>query len=149
FPNMYDRMGHQEHFLAETTRLAMKPQLPLVGPQATMGLLLQRPTELEIFTALVRDSRRGAPGMRTPDGRYGDGSGQVPTFTDYDWTTNEERIRGIVYNFINLAPAPSTLTLSDPGRRTPSGARKGGIPKYLQNVASYEWYKSKFVNRQN
>src|SRR5690606_20401486 len=24
FPNMYDRMGHQEHFLAETTRLAMK-----------------------------------------------------------------------------------------------------------------------------
>ncbi len=147
FPNMYEGMRHQESFLEDTTRLAMKPQLPLVGAGATMGLLLQRPVELEIFTALVRDPKRNAAGLRTPDGHYADGAGQVPTFTDYDWCTNEERIRGLVYNFINLAPAPSTLTLSDPGRRTPDGARQGGIPKYLQNVASYEWYKSKYVNR--
>lgn len=147
FPNMYEGLQYTENFLADTTRLAMKPQLPLVGAGATMGLLLQRPTELEVFTALVRDPKRSAAGARTPDGKYADGAAQVPNFTDYDWSTNEERIRGIVYNFMNLAPAPSTLTLSDPGKRTPTGAREGGVPKYLQNVASYEWYKSKFASR--
>jgi hypothetical protein len=40
------------------------------------------------------------------------------------------------------------LTLSDPGTKQPNGTRKGGVPKYLQNVASYEWYKAKFVSRQ-
>lgn len=149
FPNMYDGMNHSQNFLEETTRLSMKPQLPLVGPTATMGMLLQRPTELEVFTALVRDPARAAARVRSPDGKYADGAGQTPVFTDYDWSTNEERIRGIVYNFINLGPAPSTLTLTDQGRRTPTGARAGGVPKYLQNVASYEWYKSKFVARQS
>lgn len=148
FPNMFEGLQFSQNFLNETTRVSMKPQLPLVGAGVTMGMLLQRPTELEVFTALVRDPKRVSQQKRTPDGKFGDGEGQVPTFTDYDWTTNEERIRGIVYNFINLAPAPSTLTLSDPGRKTPSGTRKGGVPKYLQNVASYEWYKSKFVQRQ-
>ena len=46
-----------------------------------------------------------------------------------------------------MAPAPSALTMSDPGKRTPSGARRGGVPKYLQNVVSYEYYKSKFMAR--
>lgn len=148
FPNMYDGMQFSENFLEVTTRLAMKPQLPLVGAGVTQGMLLQRPTELEIFTAMVRDPKRPMAQKRTADGHFADGAGQVPTYTDYDWTTNEERFRGIVYNFINLAPAPSTLTLTDPGKKSPSGTRKGGVPKYLQNVASYEYYKSKFVGRQ-
>lgn len=148
FPNMYDQMSYRENFLAETTRLAMKPQLPLVSAGATQGLLLQRPTEVEIFSAIIRDSTRKTNQKRSPDGKYGDSEGQAPTFTDYDWTTNEERIRGIVYNFMNLAPAPSTLTLTDPGKRQPSGTRKGGVPQYLQNVASYEYYKSKFLTRE-
>lgn len=147
FPNMFDSMSFSENFLQETTRLAMKPQLPMVSAGITQGLLLQRPVELEVFTALVRDPTRRTPLKRTPDGQFSDGAGQVPTFTDYDWSTNDERIRGIVYNFVNLAPAPSTLTLADPGRRQPTGARTGGVPKYLQNVASYEWFKSKFVAR--
>lgn len=148
FPNMYDSLNFNESFLQETTRLAMKPQLPMISAGVTQGMLLQRPTEVEVFTALVRDPKRRTPLKRTPDGQFSDGAGQVPTFTDYDWSTNEERIRGIVYNFMNLAPAPSTLTLTDPGKKQPTGARKGGVPKYLQNVASYEWFKSKFVARQ-
>jgi hypothetical protein len=149
FPNMYDGLQWSEDFLGEPTRLSMKPQMPTGIPAGvTQGLLLQRPTELEVFYSLVRDPKRVAQLKRTPDGNYADGAGQVPTFTDYDWATNEERIRGIVYNFVNLAPAPSTLTLGDPGARQPSGTRVGGIPKYLQNVASYEWYKSKFAARQ-
>lgn len=148
FPNMYDGMRFSENFLEVTTRLAMRPQLPMLTAAVTQGVLLQRPTELEIFTALVRDPARRTLLKRTPDAKFADGAGQVPTFTDYDWTTNEERMRGIVYNFINLAPAPSTLTLTDPGKKSPTGQRKGGVPKYLQNVASYEYYKSKFVGRQ-
>lgn len=149
FPNMYDQFTYNENFMHEPTRLSMKPQLPLVSRNLTQGLLLQRPTELEIFTGLVRDASRGSLKKRTPDAKFADGFSQVPTFTDYDWSTNEERIRGINYNFINLAPAPSTLTMSDPGKRTPAGARKGGVPKYLQNVASYEYYKAKFGARQS
>jgi hypothetical protein len=148
FPNMYDRLSSQEDFLNQTTRMQMRPQLPLLNQQVTMGLYLLRPTELEIFTALTRDPEFGTSKRRSPDGKFGDGAGQAPTFHDYDWATNEERIRGIVYNFINLAPAPSTLTLSDPGKREPSGVRVGGMPQYLQNVASYDFYKSKYAPRQ-
>lgn len=148
FPNMYEHQNHTESFLEDPTRLSMKPTLPLVGASATMGLLFQRPTELEVFTAMIRDPQRNASAKRSPDGTYGDAAGQTPTFSDFDWTTNEERIRGLVYNFMNLAPAPAALTLSDPGKRTPTGARQGGLPKYLQNVASYEWYKSKYASRQ-
>jgi hypothetical protein len=151
FPNMYDQLSYQESFMNETTRLRMTPQLPTVlgGRKGTMGLFLQRPTELEVFKSIVQDPARKAPGLRTPDAEFGDSKGQAATFTDFDWTTNEERIRGIVYNFINLSPAPSTLTIGDPGKRTPSGSRKGGIPQYLQNVASYEYYKSKYMARQS
>lgn len=143
FPNMYDQLSYNESFMSETTRMQMKPQLPFVSGRVLQGLFLLRPTELEVFTGIVRDSDK-----RSPDAKYAGGNAQTPTFNDYDWTTNEERIRGIVYNFGNLAPAASSLTLSDPGKKHPSGTRKGGIPKYLQNVASYEWYKSKFNARQ-
>lgn len=151
FPNMYDSLGYNEDFMQETTRLQMQPQLPTVlDPQRklTQGLYITRPSELEIFIATVQDSAKNKSKQRTPDGRFADGASQAPTFGDYDWTTNEERIRGIVYNFINLAPAPSTLTLQGQGERKPTGSRKGGVPKYLQNVASYEYYKSKFMARQ-
>lgn len=150
FPNMYETMNFQENFLQEPTRLSMQPQMPqfLGGSALTQGLLLQRPVELEIFGALARDPKRRTPKKRDADANFADGAGQAPNYTDYDWTTNEERIRGIVYNFVNLAPAPSTLTLSDPGKRQPSGTRKGGTPKYLQNAASYEFFKSKFIARQ-
>lgn len=147
FPNMYDQMSYHEDFLGEPTRLSMKPQLPLVSAKYTQGLLLQRPVELEVFSALIQDSSTKAATKRTADGEYGDGAGQAPTFTDYDWATNEERIRGISYNFINLAPSASALTLSDQGEKT-TGGRKGGIPDFLQNVASYEYYKAKFMARQ-
>jgi len=148
FPNMYDSMAYQENFLQETTRLQMQPQIPMLSAQALQGVRFIRPTELEVFQALVRDPDRKSIKKRSADGKFADGAGQTPTFSDYDWTTNEERIRGIVYEFINLAPAPSTLTLTDPGKRTPTGARTGGVPKYLQNVASYEYFKSKYVARQ-
>jgi len=150
FPNMYDNMSFTEGFMAEPTRVSMRPQLPVFNSRVnlTQGLLLQRPTELEVFSALIHDSKRSTSKKRTPDGKYADGESQTPTFNDYDWTTNEERVRGIVYNFMNLAPAPSTLTLSDPGKKHAAGGRKGGIPPYLQNVASYEFYKSKYAARQ-
>ena len=149
FPNMYDQMSYEEDFLGETTRLSMRPQLPLINNKLTQAMLIQRPAELEVFTSLVQDPKRKTSKKRTPDGKYADGAGQAPTFTEYDWTTNEERVRGIVFNFMNLAPAPSTLTLAGPGEKQPDGERKGGIPKYLQNVASYEYYKSKFMARQS
>ena len=148
FPNMYDHLSYQENFLQETTRLQMQPQLPLISQNLLQGVRLIRPVELEVFQSLVRDPAHKSIKKRTPDAQFSDGAGQTPTFSDYDWSTNEERIRGIIYNFINLAPAPSTLTLTDPGKRTPTGARKGGVPRYLQNVASYEYYKSKYVSRQ-
>ncbi|MBW2691020.1 MAG: hypothetical protein JRE57_00120 [Deltaproteobacteria bacterium] len=149
FPNMYDQSSYSENFMAEPTRLSMRPQLPILNKRVrlTQGLLLQRPTELEVFTSVIRDPQRNTAKARTPDGKFADGESQTPNFNDYDWSTNEERIRGIVYNFMNLAPAPSTLTMTDPGRKQPSGTRKGGVPKYLQNVASYEYYKSKFAAR--
>lgn len=153
FPNMYQHLGFQQTLLAEPTRVIMRPTL--VGRDlsavATLGLQFMRPTELEVFTQLTRDLTQGTqPGAiqkRTPDAAFADGEGQSATFNDYDWGTNEERIRGIVYNFINLAPAPATLTLSDPGATAPNGTRTGGMPKYLQNVASYEYYKARFASR--
>jgi len=149
FPNMYDQMSYQENFMQETTRLQMMPQLPMKNQRQLMGLYMLRPAEIELFTAQIRDENSKSPGKRTPDGKYADGAGQAPRFNDYDWTTNEERIRGIVYNFINLAPAPSTLTLQGQGKKEPDGNRKGGIPDYLQNVASYEYFKAKFAARQS
>jgi hypothetical protein len=149
FPNMYDQMSYSENFLEEPTRLSMRPQMPSVLKGITTSALFQRPTEIEVWTALAWDPARRTDKERTPDAKFGDGSSQAPTFTEFDWTTNEERIRGIVYNFINLGPAPSTLTLTDPGKKQPDGTRAGGAPKYLQNVASYEYYKSKFMARQS
>jgi hypothetical protein len=150
---MYDQLGFQESFLQETTRLQMQPQLPQIinnnSVNILQGTFFYRPTEVEVFQSLVRDSNRQTLQKRAPDAKFTDGVSQTATYSDYDWTTNEERIRGLVYNFINLAPAPSTLTLSDPGKKTPRGARKGGVPTYLQNVASYEYYKSKYVARQS
>ena len=150
FPNMYDRTGFQDSFLAEPTRLVMRPHLITQSLEKanTFGLMFMRPTELEIFTAITRDDASQTRGKRTPDAKFSDGEGQAPNFHDYDWTTNEERIRGLVYDNIDMGPAPSTLTLTDPGKRQPDGSRKGGMPKYLQNVASYEYYKAKFVARQ-
>lgn len=147
FPNMYDQLSYSQDFRQEPSRLSMKPQLPMMGARATMGLLLQRPTELEVFHAMTKDRRRKTSKKRDPDAKYADGESQSPTYNDYDWTTNEERIRGLVYNFINLAPAPSTLTLQKQGEKQANNSRKGGVPDYLQNVCSYEYYKSKYVGR--
>jgi hypothetical protein len=152
-PNMYDHAGLNISFLQEPTRVIMRPTL--VGRDltavASLGLQFMRPTELEVFTQLTRDLSQGTqPGAiqkRTPDAQFADGQGQAATFNDYDWGTNEERIRGIVYNFVNLSPAPATLTLSDQGAKQPDGTRRGGMPAYLQNVASYEYYKSRFASR--
>src|SRR5579859_5208861 len=152
-PNMYEHLGFNTTLLAEPTRVIMRPTL--IGRDlnavATLGLQFMRPTELEVFTQLTRDLKKGTqPGeikKRTPDAQFADGEGQAATFNDYDWGTNEERIRGIVYQFLNLAPAPATLTLSDPGKKQPDGTRAGGMPKYLQNVASYEYYKARFASR--
>lgn len=149
FPNMFDQLTYNESFLSEPTRIVMRPQIPLLGRKNKLQMLqLLRPTEMEIYTSIIHDKDRKTAKRRTPDGKYADGYGQTPTFHDYDWTTNEERIRGIVPSFLNMAPAPSTLTISDPGKRQPTGSRKGGVPKYLQNVASYEYYKAKFASRQ-
>lgn len=150
FPNMYESASFSENFLSQTTRLTMRPNLVMrnLASMNTTGLLLMRPTELEIFTAITRNKKVNQHGKREPDAKYAGGESQAPNYHDYDWTTNEERIRGIVYNNMDLPPAPSWLTMSDPGKKTPDGARVGGVPKYLQNVASYEYYKSKFASRQ-
>ena len=155
FPNMYDGMKFQQDFMQEPTRVIMRPSLIGKAFESinSTGMLLMRPTELEMFTQLTRDSKAGTqPGpvkKREPDARYANNKGesQSPTYSDYDWGTNEERIRGIVPNFINMSPAPATLTMSDPGARQPDGTRSGGMPMYLQNVASYEAYKARFATR--
>ena len=38
FPNMFDQLSYQENFMNETTRVQMKPQLPLVNQRLLMGL---------------------------------------------------------------------------------------------------------------
>lgn len=147
FPNMYDRLIEDESFLDQPTRMSMRPQLPMVDKNIVSQMVMHRPTEVGIFLAQIRDEKTGGFKARTPDAKFGDGEGQAPNFSDYDWSTNEERIRGIVYDFINLAPSPSTLTSSDQGKKTSTGQRKGGIPKFLQNIASYEHLKAKFARR--
>lgn len=147
YPNMYEQQAYQENFLAEPTRVSMQPQLFFGAGNLTSGLLFTRPTELEVFLGLVRDPSTQKLVSRTPDATYGPIASQVPLFSDYDWSTNEERFRGINFDFLNLSPAPSTLALSDQGAKQADGTRKGGMPKYLQNVASYEYFKSKFASR--
>ena len=147
FPNMYDQASFQENFMAEPTRISMTPNIPLVGPKISKVVKFMRPSELEIFQSLIRDPDRQTSLRRTADGKFGDGAAQASSFTDLDWTTNEERIRGVVYNYLNLAPAPSTLTLKGQGKKEADGKRKNGVPKYLNNVASYEYFRSKMGAR--
>jgi len=140
FPNMFDHQSYSENFLVETTRVAMTPQFPLLKDQKNsvlQALHLMRPAELEIFRAITAEDQR-----RTEDAKFGDGEGQTGRLNDFDWTTNEERVRGIAYNHLNLPPAASALTFADQGATS-----NDGIIKYLQNVASYEFYKSKFQSR--
>ena len=151
-PMMYEHAGYSEDFLSELTRLTVFPQHMMRELDALESLApkYQRPVEVELFSALIRNTREGPPPestKRTPDGTYSDNQGQSPRFHDYDWGTNEERIRGIVSERINMAPAATSLSLSDPGA-TSNGGPKGGTPKYLQNVVSYEWFKRKYANRQ-
>jgi len=141
FPNMYDHQSYAENFMVEPTRLAMQPHFPIKSlDQVVQGLVLRRPVELEIVAALTARTSRAA------DAKWGDGAGQSEQYNDFDWTTNEERIRGIAYNFLDLPPAGSALMLTDQGKSVPDGAG-GGIVPYLQNVASYEYYKSKYQSR--
>ena len=80
YPNMYDAISYNEDFLAETTRISMRPNMPLVNNRVLQGVLYQRPTELEIYTALVRDGDRS--GRRTPDGEYADGGERTSSCGD-------------------------------------------------------------------
>ncbi|KKL00829.1 hypothetical protein LCGC14_2628500, partial [marine sediment metagenome] len=142
FPNMYDHLSYSENFLTETTRVSMTPQFPLQKKDSRVSALhLLRPVELEIFRAVARDTPK-----RQEDGKFGDGGGQSANLGDTDWTTNEERIRGIGYNFINLPPGAAALIMTGQGVQAPEGTG-GGVVKYLQNVASYEYYKSKYQSR--
>lgn len=147
FPNMYDQGSYSENFISQPTRTSMTPNIPILGPEFSQMIKLLRPTEIETFVALTRDPERRTAFARTPDGKFADGVSQASTFSDFDWSTNEERIRGIVYDYMNLPPSPSTLTMANQGTKGSTGERKGGVPKYLNNVVSYEHYRSKFAAR--
>jgi hypothetical protein len=148
FPNMYDQLSYSQNFLEETTRVRMQPQLfsKALRPLTQM-MRIMRPAEIEIFTNLTVDRETKKVRDRDADAKYNNSAAPAPVYHDFDWTTNEERIGGIRYNFVNMAPAPGTLMLSSQGKKDSAGNRKGGVTKYLQNVASYEYYQSKFRAR--
>lgn len=148
FPNMYDQLSYSQNFLEESTRVRMQPQMFSKALQGKTQLLrIMRPAELDIFVSLTVDRETKKVRDRDADAKYDNGKAAAPVYHDFDWTTNEERIGGIRYNFVNMAPAPGTLMISSQGTKEASGTRKGGAGKYLQNVASYEYYASKFRAR--
>jgi len=165
YPNQYDKVEYVENFLAETTRLVMRPTFPQswngAGETASSMLQILRPTDLELFFSLVRkDPARGRSeyAKRTNDSRLDSIPGtstkvttaQSPKFSDFDYYTNEERFRGIVYNIMPITPAATMFGLEAGVTNDETGnkvAFKGGLAELSQNVASYEFFKEKFQHR--
>lgn len=153
FPNMYSGVQYNRNFMQENTRMTLKPQvMEKGGALAALKLKIwKRPMELNTFFDLVTDKiGNGQVKMKKrPDkAKYGDGQGQSSQVQEFEFMTNEERFKGINPKFQGLAPAPAILSLTGQGQKGSDGKRTGGAPRYLQNVASYEYFMNKFVSRQ-
>jgi hypothetical protein len=162
YPNQYDKVGYLNNFLAETTRLVLRPTFPenLGGDLFSAVTQLSRPTDLDLFWRLTQGTQGGGRYLgtaRTPDGTLStDGQGlspQGPTFNDFDYYTNEEKIRGMVYNIMPISPAATMfalqkgtlvkpITIGDGGK-----VFQSGFSQYTSNIASYEYYKERFASR--
>jgi hypothetical protein len=161
YPNQYDRVEFLENYLADPTRLVMRPTFPakLGGELASVMTQVLRPTDLELFFNLLRQApertgripydQRTADATLESEGARGRLSPQAPKFTDFDYYTNEERFRGIVYNIMPLTPAATMFGLQAGVTDADGGpvAFKGGLSQFSQGVASYEFFKEKFKHR--
>jgi hypothetical protein len=151
YPNQYDKVEFVNNVLAETTRLVVRPMLPQKMAGEIVGATSQilRPTDLETYFDVVTEEGhpRSSIRTRTKDAKLSDASlsPQAPMFTDFDYFTNEERIGGTVYNIIPMAPAASLFVIQKGTKE--KDAYKGGSTGYMQNIASYEYYKEKFAHR--
>lgn len=148
FPEMYNGINYQRNFGTEITRMNLVPQVADVGSSPLRLLrykVFKRPIELDTFYQLVTSNNQI---INRPDSaQLGDGQGQSSFVQEYDFLTNEERFKGIVPKTQGLAPAPAILSLVNQGAKGNDGSRSGGAPRYLHNVASYEYYMNKFINR--
>lgn len=146
-PNMYDGVQYNRNFMDENTRMTLTPQVIERGSLQALKLkVFKRPVELDNFFTLITEKNKQI--KKRPDkAKYGDGQGQSALVQEWEFFTNEERFKGINPKFQSLAPAPAILSLQNQGAKDDKGRRKGGVPKYLHNVASYEYTMSKFVTR--
>lgn len=157
YPNQYDKASYLNNFLSETTRLILRPTFPenLGGSLFSAVNQIARPTDLDLFWQLTKGTQAGGkyPGTaRTPDGTLttqGVSSGltpQAPTFNDFDYYTNEEKIRGLVYNIMPISPAATIFALQK-GNQASTVNYTEGLSQYASNIASYEYYKERFGSR--
>jgi hypothetical protein len=156
FPNMIEGIEYHRNFMEENTRMTLTPQVMNVDRQkgTSLGFLklkvFKRPQELDNFFSLITTTRGSEQVIekRPSIAKYGDGVGQSAQVQEFEFMTNEERFKGINPAFQGLAPAPAILSLQNQGKKNSSGNPEGGAPRYLHNVASYEYYMNKFVSRQ-
>lgn len=157
YPNQYDKASYLNNFIGETTRLILRPTFPenLGGSLFSAVNQIARPTDLDLFWQLTKGTQTGGkyPGVpRTPDGTLttqGVSSNltpQAPTFNDFDYYTNEEKIRGMVYNIMPISPAATIFALQK-GSQSSTVNYKEGLSQYASNIASYEYYKERFGSR--
>jgi hypothetical protein len=156
FPNMYDGIEYNRNFMTENTRMTLTPQVMDVnrGGKSSLSFLklkvFKRPIELDTFFKLMTSGTgsNSKVSKRPATAKYGDGQGQSSQVQEFEFLTNEERFKGINPTFQKLAPAPAILSLQNQGKKDSTGKRKGGVPQYMHNVASYEYFMKKFVTRQ-
>jgi hypothetical protein len=152
FPNMFDGIQYNRNFMEENTRMTLTPQVvEKKSPLNTLKLkAFRRPQELDsFFQMMVSGSGNNRQMRKRPaTAKYGDGQGQSSHVQDWELFTNEERFKGINPKFQKLAPAPAILSLQNQGKKDAKGTPKGGVPKYMHNVASYEFFMNKFSSRQ-
>lgn len=150
FPNMYEGINYQRNFMAENTRMTLTPQVIERSSLSALKLkVFKRPQEVDSYFQLIteRAGKDNRTKRRPEIAKYGDGEGQSSQLQEFEFMTNEERFKGISPAFQGLAPAPAMLSLSNQGKKGSDGKRTGGAPRYLHNVASYEYYMNKFVSR--
>lgn len=151
FPNMYDGIEYQRNFTNEITRMTMTPQVMEKSSLKILRLkVFKRPIELDTYFSIITSGSgtNSKITKRSAKAKYGDGQGQSARHQEWEFFTNEERFKGITPKFQKLAPAPAILSLSNQGKKDSKGATKGGVPQYIHNVASYEYFMNKFSSRQ-
>lgn len=150
FPNMVDGVEYHRNFTEENTRMTLTPQVVERGALSFLKMkVFKRPTELDTFFNLITEKQGSQNTLRKrpKEAKYGDGMGQSAQVQEWEFFTNEERFKGIIPKFQSMAPAPAILSLQNQGKKDSAGKRTGGAPRYLHNVASYEYFMNKFVSR--